>query len=150
MTVIQEQSRIDFGETNTHGPRGPFPSAPFCWASDLPVGIAYVLDDFVIKPGVMGSRMPRLLTACQISVVMVACSVGDCLKTILFLYQPGVSTGLYEGGGFLSKTHDLHFLCLAYDLFLKMALTCISCKWPIASWEQLGSSALAFEILMTI
>ena len=75
---------------------------------------------------------------------------GGLPKTTLAFYQPGVSAGLYEGGGFLSKTHDWHFVCLAYDLFLKMALTRISCKWPIASWERLGSSAVAFEILMTI
>ena len=106
MTVTQEQSCVDFGETNTRRPRGPFPSAPFCQASDLPVGVAYISDDFVIKPGLMRNRMPRLRMACQISAVVVACGMGDCLKTTLAFYQPGVSAGLYEGGGFLSKTHD--------------------------------------------
>lgn len=86
----------------------------------------------------------------QISPVVVACGVEDWLKTTLSFYQPDVSAGLYKGDGFLSKAHDSHFLCLAYDLFLKMALTRVFCKWPIASWEWLGSSAVAFEILMTI
>lgn len=30
MAVIEEQSCIDIGETNTHKLRGPSPSAPFC------------------------------------------------------------------------------------------------------------------------
>jgi len=77
--------------------------------------------------------MSPLRVACQIPTVMVACGVGVSLKTTLSFYQPGVSAGLCERRGFLSKTHDSHFLFLAYDLFLKMAQTQISCKWPIAS-----------------
>lgn len=145
LTIIQEQTLVDFGEINTHRPKGPFPSAPFCWASDLPFGIAYVLDDFFIKPRLMGS----LRMECQISIAVVAWGVEAASKTTLFDHS-GVSTGLYKCGGFLSKAHDSYFLCLVYDLFVKMAVTHISCKWPLASWERLGSSAMAFEILMTI
>lgn len=134
MTVVQEQSCIDFGETNTRRPRGPFPSAPFCRASDPPVGIAYVADDFFVKPGVTRSQI-CLVCAWHVEFLQSwwLKAWGDGLKTTLSFYQPGVPAGLCKGGDFLSKTRDSHFLCLAYDLFLKTALTRISCKWPVAS-----------------
>lgn len=123
-------------------PQEPFPSALFikhriCLLAPLTFWMIFLLTLWVIQ-----SQTPCLLN-------WTALASGDFS---FLLRQPWhcCSCPPSVTRATLPLPAVTHVFPRGLRFVLQTSQTFISCKWSVASWEWLGSSTAAFEILMTI